>query len=212
MIYFLTYLNSLGVGRLVTEVASSAQLSWPCTQTCILAACSSQKVILSSATWAYQSCDVPIAHNLLYNWHQSKHMRQSDSWFAQCMKCMILIHVWSAYKHTHTHTDSPTGCVWDWVNPTGKSHIKGECCYSAFSPARLISYPLWPPGCLPSPPSLLFVLRKIPLSKWEYGVGASDTKVKTHLSCLNKPDKEMLYELPPESSPKSHGEQSGHNV
>lgn len=47
---------------------------------------------------------------------------------------------------------------------------------------------------------------------WEYGVGASDTKVETHLSCLNKSDKEMLYELPPEGSPKSHGEQSGHNV
>lgn len=60
--------------------------------------------------------------------------------------------------------------------------------------------------------SLLFVLRKIPLSKREYGVGASDTKVKTHLSCLNKSDKEMLYELPPEGSPKSRGEQSGHNV
>lgn len=27
MIYFLTYLNSLGVGRVVTEVASSAQLA-----------------------------------------------------------------------------------------------------------------------------------------------------------------------------------------
>lgn len=62
------------------------------------------------------------------------------------------------------------------------------------------------------PSTLLFVLRKIPLSMWEYGVGASDTKVETHLSCLNKSDKEMLYELPPEGSPKSHGEQSGHNV
>lgn len=65
---------------------------------------------------------------------------------------------------------------------------------------------------LPSIPSLLFVLRKIPLSIWEYGVGESDTKVKTHLSCLNKSDKEMLYELPPEGSPKSHSEQSGHNI
>lgn len=47
---------------------------------------------------------------------------------------------------------------------------------------------------------------------WEYGAVASDTKVKTHLSCLNKSDKEMLYELPPEGSPESYGKQSGHNV
>lgn len=43
-------------------------------------------------------------------------------------------------------------------------------------------------------------------------MGASDTKVKTHLSCLNKSDKKMLYELPPEGSPKSRTEQNGHNV
>lgn len=43
-------------------------------------------------------------------------------------------------------------------------------------------------------------------------MGASDTKVKTHLSCLNKSHKEMLYEQPPEGSPKSRTEQSGHKV
>lgn len=86
--------------------------------------------------------------------------------------------------------------------PKGESHIKGECCYSALSPARLISYPQWLSRMSAIPSALLFVLRKIPLSLWEYGVGASDTKVKTHLSCLNKSDKEMLYELPPEGSPK----------
>lgn len=88
-----------------------------------------------------------------------------------------------------------------WI-PKGESHIKGERCYSALSPARLISYPQWLSRMSAIPSALLFVLRKIPLSPWEYGVGASDTKVKTHLSCLNKSDKEMLYELPPEGSPK----------
>lgn len=31
-------------------------------------------------------------------------------------------------------------------------------------------------------------------------MGASDTKVKTHLSCLNKSDKEMLYVPPPQGT------------
>lgn len=47
---------------------------------------------------------------------------------------------------------------------------------------------------------------------WEYVAVAPDTKVKTHLSCLNKSDKEMLYELLPEGRPESYGKQSGHNV
>lgn len=32
----------------------------------------------------------------------------------------------------------------DSADSKGESHIKGACCYSAFSPARLISYPQWP--------------------------------------------------------------------
>lgn len=94
--------------------------------------------------------------------------------------------------------------------PDGGSHIKGEICYSAFGPARLIIYPLWPPGYRPSPSLPPVCFKKNPTVK--VGVGVSDTKVKTHLSCLNKSDKEMLYGPPSEGSPKTRSEQSGRNV
>lgn len=179
-------------------------------QTCTLPVRSSQKLILSDgrvSKWR-GSIPKPWRASIFFTTDESPKViqirdlckaRSDPAWFR-----------FTCDSHTNAHNG---GCVWDSVDPNGKSHIKGERCYSPFSPARLISYPLWPPGCLPSPPlTPLFVLRKIPLSKWEYGVSASDTKAKTHLSCLNKSDKEMLYELPPEGSPKSRGEQSGHNV
>lgn len=59
------------------------------------------------------------------------------------------------------------------------------------------------------PSAGVFVLRE---KKKKKIVGASSTKVKTHLSHLNKSDKESLHDLPPEGHPKSHGEQSGPNV
>lgn len=121
------------------------------------------------------------------------------------------------YKHTQSYLLRP--CLGRGEYCIGGNHIKGECCYSAFGPARLISYPLWPPGCLPSPPLPCVCFKKNPAPRWELrkiplqdGSAESDTKVKTHLSWLNKSDKEMLYGLPPEGSPKSRGEQSGRNV
>lgn len=60
------------------------------------------------------------------------------------------------------------------------------------------------------PSARVFVLREKKM--WERRVGVSSRKVKTHLSRLNKSDKETLHQLPPKGHPKCHGEQSGCNV
>lgn len=64
--------------------------------------------------------------------------------------------------------------------------------------------------CHPLRPCVCFKRKKKKM--WEWRVGVSSTKGKTHLSRLNTSDKESLHELPPKGHPKCPGEQSGGNV
>lgn len=114
------------------------------------------------------------------------------------------------YSNTNTHNLTYSTRVWDAANiASGETTLKVSVVILplVLLDSSVILYGLQDVCHLL--PSLVFVLRKIPLQD---GSAESDTKVKTHLSWLNKSDKEMLYGLPPEGSPKSRGEQSGRNV
>lgn len=63
--------------------------------------------------------------------------------------------------------------------------------------------------CQPLRPRVCFRRKK---KLWECRVAVSSTKVKTHLSRLNKSDKESLHAPPPKGRPKCPGKQSGCKV